>query len=128
MTKILHITTRSEWETAQTAGEYRAPSLDSEGFIHCSTAAQAVKVANAFYAGQDNLVLLCIKTEKLYAQVKWEDPAHPDPDAPPPSDDGEKFPHIYGAVNLDAVVRVIDFPPGADGTFALPDEFNMNTA
>ncbi len=82
MTTILHITTRGEWEMARTAREYRAPSLDNEGFIHCSTAAQAVKVANAFYAGQDNLVLLCIEIGKLRAQVKWEDPAHPAPNAP----------------------------------------------
>jgi uncharacterized protein (DUF952 family) len=33
---ILHITTHTAWEKAKMKGEYSAPSLKSEGFIHCS--------------------------------------------------------------------------------------------
>ena len=57
---ILHITTAPEWEAARATGEYRAPSLESEGFIHCSTPAQVVHVGDWFYRDVPDLVLLCI--------------------------------------------------------------------
>ena len=49
---IYHITSRSAWDEAKARGEYRAPSLESEGFIHCSTRNQLLQVANAFYRGR----------------------------------------------------------------------------
>jgi uncharacterized protein (DUF952 family) len=39
---ILHITTHKDWEKAMQLGEYNAPSLVSEGFIHCSTIKQTI--------------------------------------------------------------------------------------
>ncbi|MFZ5885725.1 MAG: DUF952 domain-containing protein, partial [Chloroflexota bacterium] len=57
---IFHITSRTDWEAAQAKGEYIAPSLQTEGFIHCSTAAQILPVAEKFYKGQSGLVLLMI--------------------------------------------------------------------
>ena len=114
MAIILHITERRSWQSAQVAGAYRAASLDTEGFIHCSTAEQVVRVANSFYKGQTDLVLLCIEAERLQATLKWEQPI--------PSNDphsSELFPHIYGAINLEAVVRVVEFPPNTNGTFTL---------
>lgn len=114
---ILHITTKKEWLAAKERGEYRAPSLDTEGFIHCSTEKQVAHVANAFYRGQKNLVLLVIDETRIKPEVRWEAPAG-NPAAGISSSD--LFPHIYGAINLDAVASVADFPPGADGTFTLP--------
>lgn len=113
MNVILHITTRAAWDQATQAGAYRADSLDAEGFIHCSTPAQVIPVANAFYRGQKDLVLLCIAPDKVHAEIRYESPV---PGA------AEPFPHLYGPLNLDAVVKVIDFPPGADGVFTLPAE------
>ena len=108
---ILHIVSRADWETAVRSGEaYEAPSLASEGFIHCSTAAQVLGPANEFYRGQDGLVLLVIDPDRLDADVVYEDCY----------DSGEAFPHIYGPIALAAVVEVVDFPAGPDGTFTLP--------
>jgi uncharacterized protein (DUF952 family) len=118
MTTIYHITTRQAWEQAQAAGAYRGDTLDTQGFIHCSTAFQVARVANAFYRGQSGLVLLCIDTEKTAPQVIFEQPINPDTGEFEPG--SEQFPHIYGALNLDAVVQVVDFPPNDDGTFTLP--------
>jgi uncharacterized protein (DUF952 family) len=119
---ILHITRRDEWQQAQQAGQYIAPSLAAQGFIHCSTAEQAITVANTFYANQRDLVLLVIDPQRLSAELRWEPPDHPVGDADTRAIDANPtlFPHIYGALNLDAVVRVLDFPPDADGSFALP--------
>ncbi len=121
---IYHITSRSDWQQAQERGDYRAESLETEGFIHNSTSKQVIKVANAFYRGQQDLVLLCITPDKLDVKVVWEAPAHPDPDPdnPPPVEETDLFPHVYGPINLTAVVQVVDFPSNPDGTFSLPDE------
>jgi uncharacterized protein (DUF952 family) len=115
---IYHITTRREWE--QTRTDYRAPSLDSEGFIHCSTAEQVVKVAKAFFHSQRDLVLLCIEPARLASELRWEAPAHPD--SAPMTESQEQFPHIYGPINRDAIVRALDFPPDADGHFCFTDD------
>ena len=116
---IYHITSQAEWNNAQESGSYTAPSLEREGFIHCSTRAQILDVANAFYRGQNDLVLLCINPDNLTSTLKWEDPAHPNPDSAPATTETEQFPHIYGAIALDAVSAVIPFPEGEEG-FALP--------
>jgi uncharacterized protein (DUF952 family) len=118
---IYHITTQSDWNAAQQSGAYTAASLASEGFIHCSTAAQVVKVGNAFYRNTPNCVLLCLDETRLTAPLKWEAPAHPDPNNPPPVEAQELFPHVYGTINVDAVVRVVAFNLGADGLYVLPD-------
>jgi len=114
---ILHITTRAEWKQAQRGGEYRATSLETEGFIHCSTEKQAVHVANAFYRGQNDLVLLVIDETKLEPVLKWEAPAG----LPAPGiSESDLFPHVYGAIDLTAVASVLDLVPDSDGTFRLP--------
>jgi uncharacterized protein (DUF952 family) len=114
---ILHITSRKEWLAAQAGGEYRAPSLDTEGFIHCSTEKQVLYVANAFYRGQKDLVLLVLDESRLKSTVKWEPPAG----SPAPGiSEADQFPHVYGAINVDAVASVLDLVPDSDGTFSPP--------
>jgi uncharacterized protein (DUF952 family) len=116
---IFHITSSKEWDTAQTKGEYTAPSLATEGFIHCSTLSQVLPVANSYYAGQTGLIVLAIEPTLLYSALKWEPPSG---GAPPPGvSEGEQFPHIYGPVNLNAVVKAIELELNSNGTFTLPD-------
>ena len=113
---IYHLAPRVDWEVAQEKGEYRAESLKIEGFIHCSTKEQVAPVANAFYASQKGLVLLIIDSEKLKSPLQWDSPAHPAPESAPKSLHG-KFPHIYGALNLDAVIEVREFEADEEGVF-----------
>ncbi len=117
---ILHLTTKTDWETAQRLSAYRAESLETQGFIHCSTTAQILGVANHFYRGVPALVLLWIDPEKVQAKVLWEDPVNPSTEHEgelPQDKTTALFPHIYGVINLDAVMRVVDFVPDPDGVF-----------
>jgi uncharacterized protein (DUF952 family) len=116
---IFHITTRKDWEAAQTKGEYIAGSLGAEGFIHCSTLAQVLPVAEKYYKGQGGLVLLVIEPTLLSSTLKWEAPSGGTP--PPGVPEGDPFPHVYGPINISAVVNVVDFIYGTDGQFQLPN-------
>ena len=109
---IFHITTAPEWEAARRAGTYRAPSLDTEGFIHCSLPTQVNHVADWFYRDIPDLVLLCIDPALLTSELRWE-----------PSSDAfaGEFPHVYGPIPLRAVRAVVPWVRGDDG-FELPIE------
>ncbi len=107
---VLHIVSKAEWQNAAAVGVYRPESLKSAGFVHCSTPEQIIRVANDNFRGTTGLVLLCIDPHQLKAPLKYEN-----------LEGGTSlFPHIYGPLNLDAVVEVLDFAPQADGTFLLP--------
>ncbi|RYY84315.1 MAG: DUF952 domain-containing protein [Chitinophagaceae bacterium] len=96
---IYHVTTRAEWERAQQQGFYEAASLPIEGFIHASADDRQVQgVLQRYFSGQSNLVKLTIDPSRLSAELKWE---------LAPSV-GEEFPHIYGPLNVDAVVAAED--------------------
>ena len=107
---ILHITPRSAWAAAQTTGYYRGDTLETEGFIHCSTIDQVLGPANTRFHGQQDLLLLRIDSNKVHSNIIYEDCY----------ESGDEFPHIYGPLNLDAVIEVIDFLPNPDGSFSLP--------
>lgn len=90
---LFHITTRQAWQHAVGSGEYRAPSLDREGFIHLSTEQQWEKTRERFFSNQSDLVLLVIDPERV-GSLRWE-----------PADD-DTFPHLYSALSISAVVEV----------------------
>jgi len=56
------------------------------------------------------LLLLCIEAGRLSAAPVDEE-----------SEPGQEFPHLYGPLNLDAVVEVLPFEPLTDGHFLLPE-------
>jgi uncharacterized protein (DUF952 family) len=125
MTLIYHITSRDAALWARQTGEYRTESLAQDGFIHLSQHHQILSVANAFYAGKKELVILVVETSRLKAKLKYEAPVHPSAStsAAALSEDA-RFPHLYGPLNLDAVVKAVNFPPLANGRFELPAEIS----
>ncbi len=109
MSHIYHIAAGEDWEAARADGLYAADSLSAEGFIHLSTRAQLLWVAERFYRGRAGLVLLAVDPARLAAELRYET-----------SEPGQRFPHLYGPLNLDAVVAVYPFAPEPDGSFHLP--------
>lgn len=108
--KLLHISTPDQLDEARSQGEYLDPSLDTEGFIHLSTPEQILIPANERYAGQSGLILLVIEGDRLSSRLVFEDSYG----------SGIDFPHVYGPINLDAIVDSVEFPANADGMFDLP--------
>ena len=117
---ILHLLSRKSWIEAQEVGQLIAPSVAIEGFAHCSTEHQMVDVANKYYRGTRDMVLLNIDPDKLTSPLKFEPPAHLDGSPALPHE--PLFPHIYGPINLDAVSEVIDFPCNEEGLFTSPPQ------
>jgi uncharacterized protein (DUF952 family) len=95
---IYHVTTKLAWEEAVKKGLYEAASLKDEGFMHCSTEDQMPGVLERYYTGQKGLVKLKIEKEKVERPLIFE----------LAGSINEVFPHIHGALNLNAVVEVTD--------------------
>jgi len=107
---IYHLTTQQAWTAALQAGAYTANSLAEQGFIHCSRIDQVERVANELYRGMADLVLLEIDRARLHVEVRWEPGAdHPE----------EIFPHLYGALDPEAVIRILPLSPNAEGAFLI---------
>jgi uncharacterized protein (DUF952 family) len=96
--ELFHLVRRDEWARAEAAGRYAPASLDAEGFIHLSTARQLPRTAARFFAGQGDLLVVTVRADLLTAPLRFD---------PVDTDDGrEAFPHLYGPLNLDAVIAV----------------------
>jgi len=110
MEPIYHLALRRDWEGAPDE-EYRAASLPTEGFIHCSRADQVARSANRFYARAEGLLVLTIDPVRLVSPLRHD-----------PASNGELFPHIHGPLNRSAVVAVAEMTRGPDGlwTFRAP--------
>ena len=102
---ILHILPRKDWEKARRQGEYRAASLESEGFIHYSRPDQILGVANHYFSGVEDLVLLWIDPGKMASELRLE------------RSGDQLFPHGYGSLNLEAVVGEVEISSDPDGIF-----------
>ncbi|MBC7902002.1 MAG: DUF952 domain-containing protein [Gemmatimonadaceae bacterium] len=93
---IYHLTTAAEWDAARKTGKYESPSLANEGFIHCSEQSQVAATLQRYFQGKENVLKLVIDTDKLSSPFIFEwSPSTAD-----------TFPHIYGPINIDAVVGV----------------------
>ena len=92
---ILHLAEPDAWSDAQRTGHYRAASLDTEGFIHCAHPHQLRGVIQRYYTNRTDLILLTIDPARLTAELVEENTTGGD----------EQFPHIYGPINLDAIIE-----------------------
>jgi uncharacterized protein (DUF952 family) len=92
---IYHVTTQKEWNDCLGKAGYAPANFSREGFIHTCLNAQLTGVLDRYFKGQSNLLLLHIQEEKLKVPLKYE-----------PSTLDELFPHIYGPINKEAIIKV----------------------
>jgi len=101
-----HLTPAEWWAAADPSAPLTAPSLDTEGFIHCTTgAAEMVATANRYYRDDPRpFVVLTLDLGRLTAPVRVDDPAG-------------IYPHIFGPIDRPAIVAAQPMPRDAEGTF-----------
>ncbi len=109
---IFHIVNQKDWEKISDENFYRPDSLIKEGFIHCSTLEKIPKVLSNFFMGQKDLILISINESKVFSDIIWEDLYGHD----------FEFPHIYGELNLDAVIKITLLKTDNDGRFIIPQD------
>ena len=108
---IFKIAPRVLWQAAETRGVFDGAPVDhADGFIHFSTAAQAVETAAKHFAGQDDLVLVAVEADRLGDALKYE-----------VSRGGDLFPHLYASLPIDAVLWARPLPLGPDGRHQFPE-------
>ena len=114
---LYHLALSSDWEQAQSTGSYVGStlgrSLEDEGFVHCSLHHQLRGVADGFYRGREDVILLEIDPAALTHEVRFE--------APGPEPGLQKFPHVYGPIPTAAVLKAVPLAPDPDGRLTLPD-------
>lgn len=107
---LYHLALAEEWHEAKAAGLYRRSTrgmdLEQVGFIHASYADQIAGTHARFYADLParSLRLLTLDPARLAA-------AGVAVIAEPAPESGERFPHLYGALPIEAVLRDEPYPP-----------------
>ena len=108
---IYKIVPRELWQRARDEGVFRGAAIDlKDGYIHFSTAAQAVETAARHFAGVEDLLLVAVDAASLGEALRLE-----------PSRGGDLFPHLYANLPLEAVLWEKPLPLGADGQHVFPE-------
>ena len=111
MPTIYKICSASSWREAERQGVYRGSTDDlKDGFIHFSTATQVESTAHKHFFGQRGLFLIAVDAGFLGDALRWE-----------PARDGARFPHLYGELDLAAVIGIMELPLRSDGTHLIPE-------
>ena len=116
MEKLIYTLVRAaDWRAAEQVRAYQGSADDRrDGFLHFSTAAQLRASAAKHRAGIADLLMVEVPSAALGEILKWE-----------PASGGSRpglFPHLYAALPLAAVRRVLPLPLGADGRHQFPPE------
>ena len=111
MRKIYKICPASAWREAERQGVFRGSGDDvRDGFIHFSTQSQVAETARKHFFGQAGLFLIAVDADALGESLRWE-----------PSRNEELFPHLYGELDLGAVVGVLIMHARSDGFHDIPE-------
>lgn len=107
---IYHLVNAQDW-LADGEQFYRPVGLAAEGFIHFSERAQVEASAARFYTAAPSLLIVKVDVGKLGPALRYE------------SADGQSFPHLYGALDREAVIEVQAMERDTSGHYRLPAGF-----
>ena len=111
MHRIYKICPASAWREAERQGVFRGSADDiRDGFIHFSAASQVAETARKHFFGQAGLFLIAVDADALGSALRWERSRHE-----------ELFPHLYGELDLGAVVSVFSMHTRSDGFHEIPE-------
>jgi uncharacterized protein (DUF952 family) len=109
--RIYKICSASAWREAERQGVYGGSADDiRDGFIHFSTGSQLAETARKHFFGQTGLFLIEVDADALGDALRWE-----------ASRNDELFPHLYGELDLGAVIGVFDLHTRSDGAHDIPE-------
>jgi len=109
--RIYKIWPGSAWREAERQGVYRGSADDlRDGFIHFSSPPQLAETARKHFLGQAGLLLIEVDADALGKALRWES-----------SRNGGLFPHLYGQLDLGAVISVGELHERSDGSHEIPE-------
>lgn len=97
--RIYHICSETSWKAQLSSPLYTDPSLQSEGFIHCSMKEQLEATLQRYFADAKDLVILEILPTAVADILRLEPAPHSQ----------ERFPHIYGPIPKSAILQIFRF-------------------
>jgi len=106
---IFHLVKKKDWKEQKKEARYHPEVLDSKGFIPCSSGNNIEEIANRLFRGERRILLIVINTTLIEPELKYEQNM----------EGGVSYPHIYGPLNLDAVIDKIELVPEEDGSFEI---------
>jgi uncharacterized protein (DUF952 family) len=101
-----HLVPTPVWDSFSGQDFYQPEAYDQDGFIHLTLGTDPLlAVANLFYTGDTrDLKVLVLDLNRIQSPVKYQDP-------------GQIYPHIYGLLNIDAVIGELKIDRTASGEF-----------
>ena len=114
---VYRLIEQEAWENAQRLEHLPYADIDDrDGFLHLSTYEQMLLTAGRYFSHLDKLLALEIAFALLASVIRFETPtsAGVSPNAPGNS---EQFPHLYGALPIASISRVLLLKKTADGSF-----------
>jgi uncharacterized protein (DUF952 family) len=102
---VFKICSTTEWSTATTVLAFHGSADDlRDGYIHLSTAEQALETARKYFSNRDDLLLVAFEVAQLGPLLRWES-----------SRGGALFPHLYAALPTALAVGVVRLTLTPDG-------------
>lgn len=91
---LYHLATDAEWEEYRQAGAIRPPSLETEGFVHCSWGHQVPGTVARHFPGVAGVLALVVDPAAVGEAAVVEEDSF---------GSGQAFPHIYGPIPVSAI-------------------------